>query len=238
MKNTTDTTLVVTLSTNFTDVTGMVTIVGWPKMGRRASDQVWQDRQNHHSHSSVGLQSRREMGMSASERSTPWCQIKSLQRYQETPDTAETRKRKSASDLPRRSLWNGGMRHPGCRRIAVLLPTPHHDPLRVLRGDVPALVHYRRTFRHHRRVHAIPFAWVSAVREASSSAGGRHVGATDLKCHTTPEMVPGTRHGRHQDLSSDGIYPALLFQKLRQRSQRQSTTRRRPSEKGHHRRYF
>ena len=85
--------------------------------------------------------------MSVPQRHASGCQIKSLLRRQEAPDTAETRLREgnSASGRQRTSLWNGGMRHPGSRLIAVLLPTPDHNLVRVLR-DVPAFLHHRRPF--------------------------------------------------------------------------------------------
>ena len=208
------------------------------EMARRTTGQIWQDRKNHHYHSCTGLQSRREMGMSVPQRHASGCQIKSLLRRQEAPDTAETRLREgnSASGRQRTSLWNGGMRHPGSRLIAVLLPTPDHNLVRVLR-DVPAFLHHRRPFRHHRLAHARPRASVPAARETSSFAGGRHAGGTDVNFHATPEMVPGTRHGRHQDLPGSGIYPAPMFQKRCERGIGRSKSRRQRPQQSHHSRH-
>ena len=67
--------------------------------------------------------------------------------------------------------------------------------------------------------------------------GGMRGGGTDVNFHATPEMVPGTRHGRHQDLPGSGIYPAPMFQKRCERGIGRSKSRRQRPQQSHHSRH-
>lgn len=126
--------------------------------------------------------------------------------------------------------WNATSGFPTNGRL-----TP--DPKPWLWINVATVLYYRRCFRPHRRSHARPRPTFSAIRQTLLVAGVRHAGTTDVKCHATSQMVPGTRHWADQDLRGSGIYPAPMFSGFRQRSQRQPTTRWRAPWQSHYRRY-